>query len=311
MKENLIFTILLFLTLTGTLFAQSTISEKDEIELKRGLSFDDPYTLGEFSKIKEGTPKGLVTKFSWTSDKIYPGTTRDYWVYIPKQYNPKIPACLVIFQDGGTYLNGASWTKGISPNTVFDNLIQQGEIPITIGLFVNPGDKGPGNPDWGGIDNRSFEYDAVTDQYSRFLLEELMPEIQRKYNITSNPKGRVLVGFSSGGICSFNAAWHRPDQFGNVISHCGSFVDIRGGHVYPELIRRTPKKPIRVHLQDGSNDLDLIWGNWSLSNQSMAKALEYVGYDYQFVFGQGGHNYSHAGQLFPETLKWIWRDYPK
>ncbi len=164
----------------------------------------------------------------------------------------------MIFQDGGTYLNGASWTQGISPNIVFDNLIQQGEIPITIGLFVNPGDKGPGNPDWGGTDNRSFEYDAVTDQYSRFLLEEIMPEIQRKYNITSNPKGRVLVGFSSGVICSFNAAWHRPDQFGNVISHCGSFVNIRGGHVYHEIIRTTPKKPIRVYLQDGSNDLDLI-----------------------------------------------------
>jgi len=176
---------------------------------------------------------------------------------------------------------------------------------------VNPGDKGPGIPELGGTDNRSFEYDAVTSQYTDFLIEELIPEIRKNYNITSNPKGRILVGVSSGGICAFNAAWHRHDQFGNVISHCGSFVNIRGGDRYPELIRRSEKKSIRVYLQDGTNDLDLLWGNWFLSNQSMAKALEFAGYDYQFIIGEGGHNLNHAGELFPETLKWIWRDYQK
>jgi len=295
--------------LQGTLIGQGSRSEKDGIEAKRAISHVDQYQLGEYSQIKEGTPQGTVTKHSWSSETVYPGTTRDYWIYVPQQYDPSQPTCLVIFQDGEAYLNGANWTKGISPNIVFDNLIHEEEIPVTIAVFVNPGDKGPGNPEFGGETNRSFEYDALTDQYARFLTEEMIPDIARTYNITSNPKGRILVGISSGGICAFNAAWHRPDHFGNVISHCGSFLNIRGGDMYPELIRRTPMKPIRVYLQDGTNDMDLIWGNWLLSNKSMAKALEYAGYDYQFVIGEGGHNLSHAGQLFPETLKWIWRDY--
>jgi len=297
------------LLFNGALFGQESTADRIRIELNRAMNVVDQYGLGEYSKIHEEIPQGTVTKYSWSSNKVYPGTIRDYWIYVPQQYNPAKSACLVIFQDGELYLKGKHGIKGISPTIVLDNLIQEEAIPVTIALFVNPGDNGPGNPVLGGTDNRSFEYDAITSLYSQFLIDELIPEIQKSYNITSNPKGRILVGISSGGICAFNAAWHRPDQFGNVISHCGSFVNIRGGDKYPELIRRSEKKPIRVYIQDGTNDLDCFFGNWFLSNQSMAKALEFAGYDYQFIIGKGGHNLNHAGELFPETLKWIWRDY--
>ena len=295
--------------LVNILVAQVTPPEPD-LKIIQGLSqLEEPYELGADSKPQEGVPKGTIEKYVWTSTKIFPGTTRDYWVYVPKQYDASKPACLVIFQDGERYLYGAKWTPGMAPNIVFDNLINQGEIPVTIGLFINPGDVGPGMPYWGGTDNRSYEYDNVTDLYSRFLVEELIPEVKKKYNITDNPAGRILVGHSSGGICAFNAAWHKPEEFGNVISHCGSFTDVRGGHIYPGLVRRTPKKPIRIYLQSGKQDLNVIYGNWPLANQSMASALEYSGYDYQFVFGEGGHTLRHGAQLLPETLKWIWRDY--
>lgn len=297
--------------LSNVLNAQVTAPEADRKEFERIDKIKEPYELGTDAQAKNGVPKGSLEKYTWTSNHIYPGTTRDYWVYVPKQYDPGSPACLVIFQDGDVYLDLSKWSPGIAPTTVFDNLIHQGEIPVTIGLFLKPGDKGPGTPYKGGTSNRSFEYDAVTDLYSRFLLEEMMPGLMKQYNITHDPKGRILVGFSSGGICAFTAAWHRPDEFGNVISHCGSFTDMRGGHIYPPLIRRTPKKTIRVFLQSGAQDLNVIWGNWPLANQAMASALEYAGYDYQFVFGEGTHTLRHGGQVFPATLRWIWRDYPK
>ena len=310
-RVKILFLISFSIILEINLLAQVNRPKTDQLDLERSISIDKPYELGEYSKRREGVPQGTIEKFTWTSNGIYPGTTRDYWVYVPEQYDSTNSAYLVIFQDGEWYLNGAPWTPGVSPNIVFDNLIQAGEIPVTLGLFINPGDVGPGSPLWGGTGNRSYEYDAVNDLYSRFLLEEIIPELKKNYNITDNPKGRVLVGYSSGGICAFNAAWYRPDKFGNVISHCGSFANVRGGHIYPSLIRRTPKKSIRVYLQAGTQDLDVIFGNWPLINQSMAKALDYAGYDYQFVFGEGGHTLHHGAQLFPETLKWIGRDYPK
>lgn len=309
--------IVLFLVLMANIFIShlhaQTLQppEADQKEFERIGQTQEPYELGVDSKPKEGVPKGTLEKFVWKSEHIYPGTTRNYWIYVPKQYDPAKPACLAVFQDGDVYLNLSEWSPGIAPTTVFDNLIHQEEIPVTIGLFIEPGDIGPGTPYHGGTDNRSFEYDAVTDRYARFLLEEMIPALEKKYNITDNPEGRVLVGFSSGGHCAFNAAWHRPNEFGNVISHCGSYTDMRGGHVYPPLVRRTPKKPIRVFLQSGEQDLNAIWGNWALANQAMASALNYARYDYQFVFGEGTHSLRHGGQLFPKTLKWIWRDYPK
>ena len=216
----------------------------------------------------------------------------------------------MVFQDGGGY---ASAEGQFRIPVVFDNLIHRKEMPVTIGIFLNPGTIPPAQPGQKGRSNRSFEYDSLGDQYSKFLIDEVLPGLTAKHELklTDDPEGRGTCGISSGGICAFTVAWERPDQFRKVISHIGSFTNIRGGHVYPALIRKTEKKPLRVFLQDGSNDLDNLHGNWPLANQQMASSLKFKGYDYQFEFGDGGHSGKHGGMLLPETLKWLWRDYPK
>jgi enterochelin esterase-like enzyme len=282
------------------------ISEKDLRSFAFSKSCDEPYGLGKDSKKQDGVPEGAITKYHWVNKKIYIGTQRDYWLYVPKQYDPSKPACLMIFQDADYYLG-----PDVQSNVVFDNLIYKADIPIIIGLFIGPGDVGPGLPLWGGKGNRSVEYDTVSNLYPRFLIEEIIPEIKKNYNITDDPAGRAIVGISSGGLCAFNAAWQRADAFGKVISHCGSFVNIRGGDKYPEMIRMSPKKPIRIFLQSGEKDANLIFGSWALKNKETAAALEYSGYDYKFVFGEGGHTLMHGGAIFPNTLRWLWCDYPK
>jgi enterochelin esterase-like enzyme len=212
---------------------------------------------------------------------------------------------LMVFQDGGKCLAEAH-----AP-IVFDNLIHRRELPVTIGLFVDAGDSGPGSPIYGGSDNRSLEYDALHDRYARFLLAELLPAIRQHYAIVDDPDGRAICGFSSGGICAFTVAWQRPDAFRKVVSHCGSFTNIRGGHVYPSLVRRSAAKPLRVCLQTGARDLDILPGSWPIANQDLAAALAYRGYDYQLVVGEGGHTLKHGAAILPETLRWLWRDYPR
>ncbi|MBY0586957.1 esterase family protein [bacterium] len=263
--------------------------------------------LGPDSERKKDVPRGTVTERDFTSTKVYPGTYRKYWVYVPVQYTKEKPACVMVFQDGFQYV----MEMGARAPIVFDNLIHQKEMPITIGIFVNPGVFPVGSDRPKQESNRSVEYDTLSDQYARFILEEILPDVAKDYNLTQNPEGRAIAGLSSGGICSFTVAWERPDAFGKVVSHIGSFTNIRGGHVYPALIRKTPKKPIRIYLQDGSGDLDNSHGNWPLANQEMAAALRFAGYDYQFVYGSGGHNIKHGAALLPETLRWLWRDYPK
>jgi enterochelin esterase family protein len=214
----------------------------------------------------------------------------------------------MIFQDGRNYAN----TNGqFRVTTVFDNLIHKKEMPVTIGIFINPGEV-PATETGNKVrSNRSFEYDSLGDLYARFLLEEILPEVGRKYNLTRDPEGRAIGGISSGGICAWTVAWERPDAFRKVLSHVGSFTNIRGGHAYPALIRKTEKKPIRIFLQDGSGDLDNLHGNWPLANQEMAAALKFAGYDYKFEFGDGGHNGKHGGAILPDSLRWLWRDYVK
>jgi enterochelin esterase-like enzyme len=212
----------------------------------------------------------------------------------------------MVFQDGGNY---ASSNGQFRVPTVFDNLIQKKEMPVTIGIFLNPGEVPAAQPGQKGRSNRSFEYDSLGDQYAKFLLEEILPEVEKKYKITKDPEGRAICGISSGGICAWTVAWERPDSFRKVLSHVGSFTNIRGGHVYPALIRKTEKKPIRVFLQDGANDLDNLHGNWPLANQEMAAALKFAGYDYKFEFGDGGHNGKHGGAILPDSLRWLWRGY--
>lgn len=197
---------------------------------------------------------------------------------------------------------------------MFDNLIDKGEIPPIIGVFIDPGHKKeqlPAEPGWSPRpENRSVEYDTLSPAYSELLLTEILPEVSKSVRFTDDPDGRAICGISSGGICAFTVAWERPDQFRKVLSHVGSFVNIRGGHDYPALIRKAEIRPIRVFLQDGMNDLDNAHGNWPLGNKQMAAALAFRDYDAKFVYGKGAHNGNHGGAILPESLKWLWRDYP-
>ena len=266
----------------------------------------DDYQLGADSQRHEGVPRGTVTQHHWTSH-VFPDAERDYWVYVPAQYKPDSPACVMVFQDGGNYMN----EKGpFRVPVVFDNLIHKGQMPVTIGIFINPGVLPSKDKDGKPESNRSFEYDTLSDQYVRFLLDEILPEVGKSYKLVDNAAGRAICGISSGGICSFTAAWQRPDAFSKVLSHVGSFTNIRGGHVYPSLIRKTDPKPIRAFLQDGSGDLDNAHGNWPLANQEMAAALKFAKYDYRFEYGDGAHNGKHGGAILPDSLRWLWRDYP-
>jgi enterochelin esterase-like enzyme len=265
----------------------------------------DDYKHGADSERREGVPQGKVEKYHWKS-QVFPGTERDYWVYVPAQYQADKPACVMVFQDGEAYVKEQG---DFRTPIVFDNLIHKAEMPVTIGIFINPGVIPAAKPGEGPRKNRSFEYDTLSDQYARFLLEEILPEVGKQYRITTDPEGRAICGISSGGICAFTVAWERPDAFRKVLSHVGSFTNIRGGHVYPALIRKTEPKPIKVFLQDGSGDLDNLHGNWPLANQEMAAALKFAKYDYQFVYGDGGHNGKHGGAILPDSLRWLWKDY--
>ena len=269
---------------------------------------DSQYKLGPDSQIKPDVPQGKITEHTWKS-QIFDGTNRRYSIYVPAQYDGSKPAAVMVFQDGHTYVKRDG--KFRAP-VVMDNLIHAGEMPVTIGIFLDPGHKKP-LPDKAGWEpapeNRSFEYDSLGDQYARFVIDEILPEVSKQYKLTDNPEMRAICGISSGGICAFTVAWERPDMFRKVLSHVGSFVDLRGGHNYAPMIRKTPKKPIRVFLQDGSGDLDNKFGNWPLANQEMAASLKFSGYDFEFVYGTGGHNDIHGGSIMPESMRWLWRDW--
>ena len=266
----------------------------------------DDYPLTTDSLPQPNVPRGEVTHATWKS-RVFPGTERDYWVYVPKQYTANKPACVMVFQDGGGFQDR---NGGFRVPVVFDNLIHKKEMPVTIAIMINPGVVPA--PRSGALPrfNRSFEYDAPTDQYARFLLEEILPEVGKKYNLTQDPAGRGLCGASSGGICAFTTAWERPDQFSKVISFVGSFTNLRGGHAFPSLIRKYEPRPIRVYMQDGSHDQDIYSGSWFIGNNDVAAALRFGRYDMQYVVGTGGHDGIQGTAVLPEALKWLWRDYP-
>ncbi|MCB9333849.1 MAG: esterase family protein [Lewinellaceae bacterium] len=265
-----------------------------------------PYSLD--SERQNGIPQGALTRHLWQS-KIYEGSYREYFVYVPAQYDGSQLAALMVFQDGKSYVREDG---DFRVPVVFDNLIHKKEMPLTIGLFINPGhhkSKLPVIPYQ--CSRRSWEYDDLSDQYARFLIEEMIPELQKNYTLADDPKMRAICGLSSGAICAFTVAWERPDYFHKVLSHIGSYTDIRGGHVYPALIRKSAKRDIKVFLQDGANDLDNRFGNWWLANQQMAAALAFRHYDYQFAGGTGGHDGKHGGAILPDSLRWLWADYLK
>jgi gluconolactonase len=267
----------------------------------------EEYSLGPDSQRQPGVLEGKVTNYIWTS-KIFPGTVRDYWVYVPAQYTPDKTACVMVFQDGEGFVKEDGRAR---VPIVFDNLIAKHEMPVTIGIFINPGVLKANSPNQQDRFNRSFEYDGLGDRYARFLLEEILPEVAKQYNLSTDPDGRAISGLSSGGICAFTAAWNRPDAFHRVLSFIGSFTDLRGGDIYPSLIRKTEPKPLRVFLQDGSNDLNIYAGSWWIENQAVASALEWAGYDVKFVTGDKNHDMIQGGATLPDALRWLWRDYPK
>jgi enterochelin esterase-like enzyme len=274
------------------------------------LAAQEKYTYSADSQQHPDVPKGDWWKFIHKSD-MFAGTVRDVWVYVPAQYNAKEPACVMVFQDGVRFY--ASGKGDFRTPTVFDNLIHKKQMPVTIGIFIDPGSGNlkagkKGTPDFR---NRSFEYDTLSPQYATFLEKEILPEVGKKYTLRQDAAARAIGGISSGGICAFTVAWERPDLFSKVLSHVGSFANIRHGDQYPGIIRQAKRKNIRVFLQDGKNDLDNQFGNWWLCNLQMEKALEYKKYDLKTAWGDGGHNGKHGGAILPESLVWLWRDTPR
>jgi len=266
----------------------------------------EPYSPHADTKRRDGAPKGQLTKQPEWKSTIFANTVRDWWIYVPSQYKADgPPACVMVFQDGGGYIN-----PPCNVPVVIDNLIHAGEMPVTVGVFVNPGNDPSRNRQGTTANNRSFEYDTLSDQYARFILEEMLPAVEKQgVKLKKDAASRAIGGRSSGGICAWTVAWEKPDEFGKVWSAIGSFTNIRNGDRYPGIIRRAPKKDIRICFQDGENDLDNQAGNWWLSNLQMEKALAFKGYDHKFIRGVGRHSNAHEAAVLPDALRWLWRDH--
>ena len=269
------------------------------------LLAEDDYQLGPDSQPQAGVPQGKEEKFPLPVSKIFPGAEHECWVYVPAQYDAAKPASVMVFQDGGGYVKrDGQWRVPV----VFDNLIARGDMPVTIGIFINPGVVPAGNKDALPRFNRSFEYDGLGDAYARFLVEEVLPEVKKKWNLTDDPNQRAIGGASSGAIAAFTAAWERPDAFRRVFSTIGTYVGLRGGDQYHTLVRKHEPKPLRIYLQDGSGDLNIYGGDWWIANQQMLSALTFSGYAVEHVWGDGGHNGKQGGSILPQAMKWLWQE---
>jgi gluconolactonase len=289
MKNLLVFAFFLF---QSYLFAQNPVEN---------------YPEDSASIEQKGVPKGEIMKFTFENSKIYPGTWREYWVYVPAQYRPEKAACVYVNQDG------IQWKAP----TVFDNLINRKEMPITIGVFVMPGKVRAANTDAADRLNRTFEYDGLGDAYARFILDEILPEVEkqktsdgRAINLSKSGNDRAIGGSSSGAICAFTAAWEKPREFSRVFSAIGTYTNLRGGDRYLTLVRKYEPKPIRIFLQDGSNDLNNPFGDWFKANEYMERALTFSGYEVNHAWGEGGHSGKHGTAIFPQVMRYLWKDYP-
>ncbi|MBI4906036.1 MAG: SMP-30/gluconolactonase/LRE family protein [Acidobacteria bacterium] len=271
------------------------------LALTAALCSAEDYVPGPDSHRQPGVPQGKVTRHEWTSS-IYPGTVRDYWIYVPAQYKPEKPACTMVFQDGATFVNE---TGAFRATIVFDNLIHKGDMPVTIGVFITPGVVPGKTANAQSRFNRSAEYDAVGPRFPTFLIEEVLAEVGKHYNLSNNPDDRAISGSSSGGNASMNAAWTRPDVFHRVLSFIGGFTNLRGDHIYPSLVRKMETKPLRIFLQDGLQDV------YVYSNYELGLALQHANYDYKLVIGTEAHNSKHSSAILPDALRWLWRDYGK
>ncbi|WP_428664426.1 SMP-30/gluconolactonase/LRE family protein [Runella sp.] len=269
----------------------------------------EEYPVHPDAQVKEGVPKGEILKFTFENSKIFPGTWREYWVYVPAQYDASKPACVYVNQDG------VQWQAP----AVFDNLIHKKEMPVTIGVFVMHGRVKATTPD-AALDrfNRSFEYDGLGDNYARFLLEELLPEVETKktsdgrtIKLSKSGNDRAIGGSSSGAVCAFTAAWERPDAFSRVFSAIGTYVGLRGADRYHTLLRKYEPKPLRIFLQDGANDNNIYAGDWWMANQTIERSLIFSGYEVQHVWGEGAHNGKHGTAIFPDAMRYLWKDWPQ
>ncbi|MDQ6678555.1 MAG: alpha/beta hydrolase-fold protein [Acidobacteriota bacterium] len=280
---------------------------------------DAHYQLGPDSMPQEGVSKGEIRGPFNLPSKAYPGTSHTYWVYVPAQYDPTVPASLMIFNDGQAFKAADGDARA---QNVMDNLIYRREIPVMIGVFINPG-RSPDQPeptprDWGDRNtNRPTEYNTLDDRYARVIVDELLPVLYKDYNISRDPEQHGIGGASSGAIAAFTVAWQRPDEFRKVLSIVGSFVNLRGGNVYPELVRKADKKPIRVFLQDGRNDNRGVRGDgnydqtrdWFFQNVRLMQALTEKGYEVNYAWGMNKHGQKMGGAILPEMMRWLWRDH--
>jgi sugar lactone lactonase YvrE/enterochelin esterase-like enzyme len=269
----------------------------------------ESYPANPDSVAQPGVPKGEVLKFTFDQSKIFPGTWREYSVYIPAQYSPERPACLYVNQDG------IQWNAPV----VFDNLIAKKEMPVTIGVFVMHG-RVKAQDGSAALDrfNRSYEYDGLGDNYVRFIIDELIPEVEkqktsdgRAIHISKNGNDHAIGGSSSGAICAFNAAWERPSAFSRVFSAIGTYVGLRGADRLSTLVRKFEPKAIRIFMQDGANDLNIYGGDWWMANQTLERALSFAGYEVQHAWGEGAHNRQMGTSIFPDAMRWLWRDWPQ
>jgi enterochelin esterase-like enzyme len=279
------------------------------------------YRLGPDSLPQEGVPKGEIRGPFTLLSKVYPGTQHTYWIYVPAQYDPAIPASLMIFNDGQAFKDPEG---DLRAENVMDNLIYRREIPVMIGVFINPGrardQPEPNAQEWGDhTTNRPTEYNTPDDRYARVITEELLPVLYAQYDISKDPEQHGIGGSSSGAIAAFAVAWERPDDFRKILSIAGSFVDIRGGYVYPERILASPKKPIRIFLCDGRNDNRGVATNggiydqkrdWFYQNVRLMKALTQKGYDVNYSWGMNLHGQKMGGAILPDMMRWLWRDGP-
>ncbi|MEO8130175.1 MAG: alpha/beta hydrolase-fold protein [Bryobacteraceae bacterium] len=285
-----------------------------------GINPDTFYHLGPDSMEQEGVPKGKIKgPFSLPSE-AYPGTAHTYWVYVPAQYDKAKPASLMIFNDGQAFMAPEGDARA---QNVMDNLIHRREIPVMIAVFINPG-RTPDQPeptprDWGDRStNRPTEYNTLDDRYARVIVDELLPVLYKEYNISKDPDQHGIGGASSGAIAAFTVAWERPAHFHKVLSIVGSFTNLRGGHVYPELVRKSEKKPIRIFMQDGRNDNRALrpdgkydeTRDWFYQNVRLMKALTEKGYEVNYTWGIGRHGQKQGGAILPEMMRWLWRDQP-
>lgn len=286
-----------------------------------GAGEDAFYKLGPDSLPQEGVPKGKLIGPGTLPSEVFPGTQHTYWIYVPAQYNPKEPAAFMVFNDGQAMIGTTNGDMRV-PN-VLDNLIWRREIPVIICVFINPGRRPdqpePNSKEWGDrTTNRPEEYNRLNDKYPRVIVDELMPVIKKQYNISPDPEMHAIAGTSSGAIAAFTVAWERPNQFRKVISIVGSFVNLRGGHVYPEKILESERKPIRIFMVDGVNDNRALRGDdynperdWHYQNVRLVEALTKKGYDVNYAWGIGLHGQKQGGVALPEMMRWLWRDYPR